>query len=37
MNDDGSVLSTTSLTVRFGGVVAVDQVDFYARPAKSSG
>jgi hypothetical protein len=29
-NADGSVLSTTDLTVRFGGIVAVDSVDFHA-------
>jgi ABC-type branched-subunit amino acid transport system ATPase component/ABC-type branched-subunit amino acid transport system permease subunit len=30
VNADGSVLSTTGLTVRFGGIVAVDSVDFRA-------
>jgi ABC-type branched-subunit amino acid transport system ATPase component/ABC-type branched-subunit amino acid transport system permease subunit len=29
-NADGSVLSTTGLTVRFDGIVAVDSVDFHA-------
>lgn len=29
-NSDGSVLATTSLTVNFGGLVAVDDVDFRA-------
>ena len=36
-NDDGSVLTTTGLTVRFGGVVAVDNVDFYAKPGEVIG
>jgi ABC-type branched-subunit amino acid transport system ATPase component/ABC-type branched-subunit amino acid transport system permease subunit len=30
-NTDGSVLATRGLSVRFGGLVAVDQVDFYAQ------
>ena len=36
-NADGSVLSTTSLTVRFGGLTAVDSVDFTARPGEVVG
>lgn len=34
---DGSVLSTRGLTVRFGGNVAVDEVDFVARPSEVVG
>ncbi|MCU1456693.1 MAG: transporter related [Actinomycetia bacterium] len=36
-DDDGSVLSTTGLTVHFGGVVAVDSVDFHANPGEVIG
>jgi ABC-type branched-subunit amino acid transport system ATPase component/ABC-type branched-subunit amino acid transport system permease subunit len=36
-NDDGSVLATRSLSVRFGGVVAVDNVDFHAEPGEVIG
>jgi len=32
VNADGSVLSTSGLTVRFGGIVAVDSVDVRAAP-----
>lgn len=34
---DGKVLSTRGLTVRFGGVVAVDGVDFHAAPGEVIG
>jgi ABC-type branched-subunit amino acid transport system ATPase component/ABC-type branched-subunit amino acid transport system permease subunit len=37
LNADGTVLSTTGLTVRFGGLVAVDGVDFHARPGEVVG
>jgi ABC-type branched-subunit amino acid transport system ATPase component len=33
----GAVVSTTSLTVRFGGIVAVDAVDFAAQPGEVIG
>ncbi len=36
-NSDGSVLATRALTVRFGGIVAVDQVDFHANPGEVVG
>ncbi|HYL53106.1 MAG TPA: branched-chain amino acid ABC transporter permease/ATP-binding protein [Acidimicrobiia bacterium] len=36
-NGDGSVLATRQLTVRFGGIVAVDQVDFHAKPGEVVG
>jgi ABC-type branched-subunit amino acid transport system ATPase component/ABC-type branched-subunit amino acid transport system permease subunit len=36
-NADGSVLSTTGLTVRFGGIVAVDSVDFRANQGEVIG
>src|SRR5581483_4051368 len=36
-NDDGSVLCTHGLEVRFGGVVAVDGVDFRAMPGQVVG
>jgi ABC-type branched-subunit amino acid transport system ATPase component/ABC-type branched-subunit amino acid transport system permease subunit len=36
-NADGSLLATRELTVRFGGLVAVDQVDFHARPREVIG
>jgi ABC-type branched-subunit amino acid transport system ATPase component/ABC-type branched-subunit amino acid transport system permease subunit len=36
-NPDGSVLATRQLTVRFGGIVAVDQVDFHAQPGEVVG
>jgi ABC-type branched-subunit amino acid transport system ATPase component/ABC-type branched-subunit amino acid transport system permease subunit len=32
LNDDGSVLRTAALTVRFGGIIAVDSVAFHAEP-----
>jgi ABC-type branched-subunit amino acid transport system ATPase component/ABC-type branched-subunit amino acid transport system permease subunit len=37
INPDGSVLATTALTVRFGGLMAVDDVDFRARPGEVVG
>jgi ABC-type branched-subunit amino acid transport system ATPase component len=36
-NADGSVLSTSGVTVRFGGVTAVDRVDFRANPGEVVG
>jgi ABC-type branched-subunit amino acid transport system ATPase component/ABC-type branched-subunit amino acid transport system permease subunit len=36
-NADGSVLATRGLTVRFGGIVAVDGVDFRAYPGEVVG
>ncbi len=37
LNDDGSVLATRALTVRYGGIVAVDAVDFHADPGEVIG
>ena len=37
LNADGSVLAAEHLTVRFGGVVAVDDVDFRAMPGEVIG
>jgi ABC-type branched-subunit amino acid transport system ATPase component/ABC-type branched-subunit amino acid transport system permease subunit len=37
LNADGSALSTTGLTVQFGGLVAVDAVDFRAEPGEVIG
>jgi ABC-type branched-subunit amino acid transport system ATPase component len=37
LNADGSALRTHGLTVRFGGLVAVDQVDFRADPGEVIG
>jgi ABC-type branched-subunit amino acid transport system ATPase component/ABC-type branched-subunit amino acid transport system permease subunit len=37
LNADGSVLATQALTVRFGGLVAVDEVDFRAEPGEVIG
>ena len=37
LNDDGSVLATRGLTVRYGGIVAVDAVDFHADPGEVIG
>jgi ABC-type branched-subunit amino acid transport system ATPase component/ABC-type branched-subunit amino acid transport system permease subunit len=37
LNDDGSVLRTRELTVRFGGIVAVDSVNFRAEPGEVIG
>ena len=37
LNDDGSVLATRHLTVKFGGLVAVNNVDFYALPGEVIG
>ena len=36
-NADGSVLATEHLTVRFGGLVAVDDVEFHAMPGEVIG
>jgi ABC-type branched-subunit amino acid transport system ATPase component/ABC-type branched-subunit amino acid transport system permease subunit len=36
-NPDGSVLATYALTVQFGGLVAVDSVDFHADPGEVIG
>jgi ABC-type branched-subunit amino acid transport system ATPase component/ABC-type branched-subunit amino acid transport system permease subunit len=36
-NADGSALSTTGVTVRFGGLAAVDGVDFHAQPGEVVG
>jgi ABC-type branched-subunit amino acid transport system ATPase component len=36
-NADGSVLATQQLTVNFGGLVAVDSVDFHANPGEVIG
>ncbi len=36
-NADGTVLATRDLTVRFGGLVAVDGVDFHAAPGEVIG
>jgi ABC-type branched-subunit amino acid transport system ATPase component/ABC-type branched-subunit amino acid transport system permease subunit len=36
-NADGSVVATHALTVRFGGIVAVDSVDFAAHPGEVIG
>jgi ABC-type branched-subunit amino acid transport system ATPase component/ABC-type branched-subunit amino acid transport system permease subunit len=36
-NPDGSVLATSQLTVNFGGLVAVDHVDFRANPGEVIG
>jgi ABC-type branched-subunit amino acid transport system ATPase component/ABC-type branched-subunit amino acid transport system permease subunit len=36
-NDDGSVIATTGLSVDFGGLVAVDSVDFHAMPGEVIG
>jgi ABC-type branched-subunit amino acid transport system ATPase component/ABC-type branched-subunit amino acid transport system permease subunit len=36
-NPDGSVLATRHLTVQFGGLVAVDDVDFHAGPGEVIG
>jgi len=36
-NDDGSALRTVALSVDFGGLVAVDAVDFYAMPGEVVG
>jgi ABC-type branched-subunit amino acid transport system ATPase component/ABC-type branched-subunit amino acid transport system permease subunit len=37
LNNDGSVLATHGLTVTFGGIVAVDAVDFHAMPGEVIG
>lgn len=37
LNADGSVLSTEEITVRFGGLVAVNGIDFHARPGEVVG
>jgi ABC-type branched-subunit amino acid transport system ATPase component/ABC-type branched-subunit amino acid transport system permease subunit len=37
LNADGSALSTSGLTVRFGGIIAVDAVDFRAEPGEVIG
>jgi len=36
-NADGSALSTTGITVRYGGLAAVDEVDFRAEPGEVVG
>ncbi len=36
-NPDGSVLAATQLTVNFGGLMAVDHVDFHANPGEVVG
>jgi ABC-type branched-subunit amino acid transport system ATPase component/ABC-type branched-subunit amino acid transport system permease subunit len=36
-NDDGSVLATHALSVRFGGITAVNEVDFHAMPGEVIG
>ncbi|MDQ1382337.1 MAG: hypothetical protein QOJ71_3056, partial [Actinomycetota bacterium] len=36
-NDDGSVVRTVALSVEFGGIVAVDAVDFHAMPGEVIG
>ena len=36
-NADGSVLATQHLTVRFGGLIAVNDVDFHAEPGEVIG
>ncbi|MGZ6977339.1 MAG: ABC transporter permease subunit [Acidimicrobiia bacterium] len=36
-NADGSMLATAGLTVRFGGILAVDSVDFHADPGEVIG
>jgi ABC-type branched-subunit amino acid transport system ATPase component/ABC-type branched-subunit amino acid transport system permease subunit len=37
LNPDGSVLSTHALSVRFGGLTAVDAVEFHANPGEVIG
>jgi ABC-type branched-subunit amino acid transport system ATPase component/ABC-type branched-subunit amino acid transport system permease subunit len=37
LNADGSIIATSGLTVTFGGLVAVNQVDFCARPGEVIG
>ena len=37
LNDDNSILRTKDLTVRFGGIVAVDNADFRAMPGEVIG
>ncbi len=37
LSDEGHVLSTTGLSVHFGGIVAVDNVDFFANPGEVIG
>jgi ABC-type branched-subunit amino acid transport system ATPase component len=37
VNDDGSVLATRGLTVHFGGISAVENVDFFAKPGEVVG
>ncbi|MDQ1481643.1 MAG: hypothetical protein QOI44_2504, partial [Actinomycetota bacterium] len=37
LNHDGSALATRALTVRYGGIVAVDAVDFHADPGEVIG
>jgi ABC-type branched-subunit amino acid transport system ATPase component/ABC-type branched-subunit amino acid transport system permease subunit len=37
VNDDGSVLATRALTVHYGGIIAVDAVDFHADPGEVIG
>jgi ABC-type branched-subunit amino acid transport system ATPase component/ABC-type branched-subunit amino acid transport system permease subunit len=37
LNPDGSVLATHGLTVHFGGIAAVEKVDFFAKPGEVVG
>jgi ABC-type branched-subunit amino acid transport system ATPase component len=37
LNDDGSVIATRGLSVHYGGIVAVDAVDFHADPGEVIG
>jgi ABC-type branched-subunit amino acid transport system ATPase component/ABC-type branched-subunit amino acid transport system permease subunit len=37
LNDDGSALATRGLSVRYGGILAVDAVDFHADPGEVIG
>jgi ABC-type branched-subunit amino acid transport system ATPase component/ABC-type branched-subunit amino acid transport system permease subunit len=37
LNPDGTVLATSGLTVQFGGLTAVNSIDFHARPGEIVG